>query len=245
MTWKQKLASGQRELADQPFIYEIRVRGRLDNEYWAEWFEGMTITVEETGETVLYGPLPDQAALYGLLSRLRDLAIPLLSVNVLKANSRAGVRLRNQRRKIRINWVLLLIYLVLAGALSSMTVFLTSEGLIHTALALTILFTLLGGIAYGFFIGDGGKGWLVLAMTVWLSSVITLTLYLTIMGWLPTPLAIATLLFLLACGLIYFLYWWRRREARKANAPAQWEKLGYMSGPSRSEPMRLERGDRK
>jgi hypothetical protein len=245
MTWKHGLAPGQNDLAKPTFIYEIRVKGRLDSEYWAEWFEGMTITAEESGETVLYGPLPDQAALYGLLSRLRDLAIPLLSVNVLKADSRAGMRLRNQRRKIRINWMLVLIYLILAGALSSMTVFLTSEGLLHTALALTVLFTLLGGIAYGFFIGDGGKGWLVMAMTVWLSSVITLTLYLTIMGWLPTPLAIAMLLFLLACGLIYFLYWWRRHEVQRANAPVHWEKLGYISGPSHSEPASLEKGDRK
>jgi hypothetical protein len=61
--------------------YEIRARGHLEAEYWAMWFDGMTVTTEENGETVLRGPVADQAALYGLLAKLRDLALPLLSVN--------------------------------------------------------------------------------------------------------------------------------------------------------------------
>jgi len=65
----------------QSEIYEIRVKGRLDGDNWAQWFDGMTVKGCENGETILIGPVADQAALYGLLSRLRDLALPLLSLN--------------------------------------------------------------------------------------------------------------------------------------------------------------------
>jgi hypothetical protein len=61
-------------------IYAIRVFGRL-NERWQDWFDGFTITVEENGETVLSGPVIDQAALHGLLKKIRDLGMPLISVN--------------------------------------------------------------------------------------------------------------------------------------------------------------------
>lgn len=64
----------------QPAVYEIRVKGRLQEGYWHRWFEGMAVTMTENGETVLRGEVADQAALYGLLARLRDLALPLLSV---------------------------------------------------------------------------------------------------------------------------------------------------------------------
>ncbi len=61
-------------------IYRIKVKGRLDSDYWSLWFDGMTVTSEKNGETVIYGPVADQAALYGLLSRIRDLGLPLLLV---------------------------------------------------------------------------------------------------------------------------------------------------------------------
>ncbi len=62
-----------------PGIYEIRLQGHLD-EQWAEWFEGLTITLEDNGETRLTGPVVDQAALHGLLKKVRDLGMPLISV---------------------------------------------------------------------------------------------------------------------------------------------------------------------
>ena len=62
-----------------PVIYQIRVKGHLDN-HWSAWFDGMTITNQPNGEAVLVGPLVDQAALHGLLSRIRDLGLPLLAV---------------------------------------------------------------------------------------------------------------------------------------------------------------------
>jgi hypothetical protein len=64
---------------DQPAIYEIRLKGHLVPQ-WADWFEGLTITLEEDGNTLLAGTVIDQSALHGLLKKVRDLAMPLLSV---------------------------------------------------------------------------------------------------------------------------------------------------------------------
>ncbi|MBE9508487.1 MAG: hypothetical protein IMY86_10600 [Chloroflexi bacterium] len=58
---------------------EIRVKGRID-EHWSDWFDGLTITHTDQDETVLTGSIVDQAALYGLLSKLRNLGLPLVSV---------------------------------------------------------------------------------------------------------------------------------------------------------------------
>ena len=64
---------------DEPGLYEIRIKGHLDDK-WAAWFGGLTLTREDNGETLLIGPVVDQAALHGLLRKVRDLAMPLLSV---------------------------------------------------------------------------------------------------------------------------------------------------------------------
>jgi len=63
--------------------YEIRIKGHLDSG-WVDWFGGLTITLEVDGDTLLAGPVVDQAALYGLLKKVRDLGMPLLSVNLMK-----------------------------------------------------------------------------------------------------------------------------------------------------------------
>ena len=60
-------------------IYRIKVKGHLDRR-WTEWFGGLTITLEDNGETLLTGPVEDQAALHGLLRKVRDLGLPLISV---------------------------------------------------------------------------------------------------------------------------------------------------------------------
>ena len=64
----------------QPMVYQIRIKGHLGRQ-WTDWFEGLTITLEEDGETLFVGPVADQAALFGLLKKVRDLGMPLLSVN--------------------------------------------------------------------------------------------------------------------------------------------------------------------
>ena len=63
----------------QPVVYEIRIKGHLGSQ-WTDWFGGLTITLEEDGVTILTGPVVDQAALYGLLRKVRDLGMPLVSV---------------------------------------------------------------------------------------------------------------------------------------------------------------------
>jgi len=63
----------------EPGLYEIRIKGHLDDR-WADWFGGLTITLEDNGDTLLTGPVVDQAALHGLLRKVRDLGMPLLSV---------------------------------------------------------------------------------------------------------------------------------------------------------------------
>lgn len=63
----------------EPGLYEIRIKGHLDGR-WAEWFGGLTITPEDNGITLLTGPVADQAALHGLLRKVRDLGMHLLSV---------------------------------------------------------------------------------------------------------------------------------------------------------------------
>ena len=68
------------EYHDESGLYEIRLKGHL-NDRWANWFEGLTITLEDNGETLLTGPVTDQAVLHGLLRKVRDLGLPLLSVN--------------------------------------------------------------------------------------------------------------------------------------------------------------------
>ncbi len=68
-----------------PVDYQIRVKGHLGSE-WTEWFEGMVITLEGEDVTVLSGPVADQAALYGLLKKVRDLGLPLLSVNCVESS---------------------------------------------------------------------------------------------------------------------------------------------------------------
>jgi hypothetical protein len=67
---------------DHP-IYQIRLEGQLGPE-WSEWFDGLDITLQENGEMVLSGPLPDQAALHGVLARICDLGMVLISVNRVK-----------------------------------------------------------------------------------------------------------------------------------------------------------------
>ena len=65
--------------AGQPMVYQIRIKGHLGRQ-WADWFEGLAITLEDNGETLLTGAVIDQAALHGLLRKVRDVAMPLISV---------------------------------------------------------------------------------------------------------------------------------------------------------------------
>jgi len=65
---------------EKPRVYQIRLQGHLDQQ-WADWFGGLMIVLAENGDTVLTGLVVDQAALHGLLKKVRDLGMPLISVN--------------------------------------------------------------------------------------------------------------------------------------------------------------------
>jgi len=80
-------------------VYQIRVKGHLGSQ-WADWFGGMTITPTDNGDTLLTGPVVDQAALYGLLKRVRDLGVPLISAVWIKSGQSKvpGVKVRIERR---------------------------------------------------------------------------------------------------------------------------------------------------
>ena len=69
---------------DSQGVYRIKVKGSLDRK-WSDWFDGFTISPQANDETLLTGPVPDQAALHGLLAKIRDLGLPLLSVKRLEA----------------------------------------------------------------------------------------------------------------------------------------------------------------
>jgi hypothetical protein len=64
---------------EQPMVYQVRIRGHLGNQ-WQDWFGGLTITLDDNGETLFTGPVVDQAALHGLIKKVRDLGLPLVSV---------------------------------------------------------------------------------------------------------------------------------------------------------------------
>ncbi len=68
-------------------VYEIRLKGHLEAR-WEQWFDGLSITLEENGNTLLSGPLADQAALHGILKKVRDLGLTLLSVNSVEPDTK-------------------------------------------------------------------------------------------------------------------------------------------------------------
>jgi hypothetical protein len=81
----------------KPMVYQIRIQGHLGRQ-WTDWFEGLTIMRKDNGDTVLTGPVVDQAALYGLLKKVRDLGLPLLSVMRVEP-AQADVNETHQSRK--------------------------------------------------------------------------------------------------------------------------------------------------
>ena len=78
------------EAHQAPGLYEIRLKGHLDDR-WADWFGSLTITREDNGDTLLTGPVVDQAALHGLLRKVRDLGLPLIAVNLVEPKQANGL----------------------------------------------------------------------------------------------------------------------------------------------------------
>jgi hypothetical protein len=74
-----------KQIPNQAVIYQIRLKGHLGDE-WTDWFDGLTIMLDEDGDTLLTGPVIDQAALHGLLKKVRDLGLTLVSVVSIQPN---------------------------------------------------------------------------------------------------------------------------------------------------------------
>jgi len=85
------------ENRDEPGHYTIRIQGHLDAR-WAARFAGLTLTLEDNGDTLLTGPVVDQAALHGLLRKVRDLAMPLVSVTRVRPDPAAVAQVVRQEK---------------------------------------------------------------------------------------------------------------------------------------------------
>ena len=201
--------TGEIEAAyDQPpFLYEIRVKGRLSDEQWTSWFDDLAVTFAG-GESTLRGKALDHAALYGLLARLRDLAIPLVAVRVLDAEAQHKLAQTSRRYDLMINGLLVALYLLLLGGLATITVFVAP--VINVALALTLLFALLGALAHAFWLWSGQRVWRWVSYALWPAAALTFLIFIPLSGLMPPALGIAVMLLLLASGLLYAIYFLRR-----------------------------------
>jgi hypothetical protein len=193
-----------------PFLYEIRVKGRLSSEQWTAWFDDLNLSYRK-GESVLSGCVPDHAALYGLLARLRDLAIPLVAVRVLDEQAQRSLARQSRRYDLAINALMAGVYLALLGGLTAITVLVAP--LINPALAIALLFAGLAGMAHAFWVWSGVRYWRWLANLAWPAAAITFAIYIPLSGVLPAALGIAILLFLIAGALVYLISILRRQSA--------------------------------
>jgi hypothetical protein len=196
------------EFVSPPFVYEIRVKARLSSEQWMSWFDDLTLSTDK-GESTLRGRAADHAALYGVLARLRDLAIPLLSVKVLDAEAQRKLARQSRRYDLMINLLLVVIYLALIGGLASITVFVAP--IINTALALALLFALLGGLAHAFWLWSEQVAWRWITYVAWPAAAITFLVFIPVSGVLPPAVGIGIMLILGAGGLVYLVTYLRRR----------------------------------
>ena len=115
----------------QPVVYQIRLKGHLDSQ-WTDWFEGLSITLEEDGDTLLTGPVVDQAALHGLLKKVRDLGMPLISVNQVQFQETHPYRSKKEKEmntikstteidlrvKLALLWIFVVLLMVYADIVS-------------------------------------------------------------------------------------------------------------------------------
>ncbi len=222
------------EFIKAPFLYEIRVKGRLSSEQWTSWFDDLTISTDK-GESTLRGRAPDHAALYGLIARLRDLAVPLVAVKVLDADAQNKLAEQSRRYDLTINALQVVIYLVLLGGLASITVFLAP--IINTALALALLFALLAGLAHAFWFWSRQAPWRWAAFAGWLAAAVCFLIYVPVSGVLPPAIGIGLMLILGAAGLLYLFYYLSSRAEDIRSSLTQGQSPGELVKPDNSEPV--------
>ncbi len=188
------------ENATQPFYYEIRVKGALSKKQWVDWVDDVTLSTSK-GETTLRGVMPDHAALYALLGRLRDLAIPLLALTVLDARSRHKMTLQSRLYRVAIQLGILVVYLLLLGVLIAFTVALTLGGAMHSALAIALLFAAIGALSWLFSLWSGLKVWRLMTLVMAPASILTFLIFAMVTQVMHPAVGIGLILLCAAFGI--------------------------------------------
>lgn len=215
----------------QPMIYQIRIKGHLGTPQWTDWFDGLTITLEEDGETLLSGPVADQAALHGLLKKVRDLGTPLVSINRVQSNetypysSKKGDQKMNTIKsttridpkiKLSLLWVFVILNIAYADILSLMD----STSPIRTAMAGTPLPA--GGLIAGAILMETSIAMVILSWILnykvnrWVNIVIGALNILAVAtgGHGPYYAFFATVEVVSMLLIIWFAWKWRNPEAQ-------------------------------
>jgi hypothetical protein len=188
-------------------------------ERWTAWFDDLAISFAK-GESVLRGRAEDHAALYGLIARLRDLAVPLVAVRVLDRDAQVKMRRQNRRYDLMINLLLMVAYALLLGGLVAMTVFVAP--MINTAMALTLLFASLAALAHAFWLWKEQPWWRWTFYFFVGAAAISFLVYIPVSGIMSTALALAVTLLFLAGGVIYLIYALRRRAEGVRESLVDW-----------------------
>lgn len=205
-----------------PPLYEIRIAGHLSPQ-WMDWFEGLTITLEEDGTTLLSGSVADQAALHGLLKKVRDLGMPLVSVN--QIHSKQGEIKMNPIKKIDTKvvlstlWIVVMINMLKADILS---LFIpgAAEELARTSASVGASIPQL--MLIGAIMGQPGIAMIILSRVLkhginrWLNIVVSIVTIAYIWGGMasyPHYIFIATIETICLLLIVGFAWTWRNVEA--------------------------------
>lgn len=136
-----------------------------------------------------------------------------------------------QKPRGRSPWPLILVYLLVMGGLIALTVFLTDDLNLAVELGLLLLFGLLGGVAYSFFLNGEGRGWQILSVLEWIAALIAGTVYMVEYDLLTESLAIAILFFMAAGLVLYTTYRRGDADGRNLNRGIRWRQLGVEDEP--------------
>ena len=212
------------------YFYEIRIAGHLDAR-WADWFDGMSITLEEDGNTILSGPVADQAALHGLLKKVRDLGMPLVSVNQVQFDethqdhSKQGEMKMNSIKKIDTKvllstlWIVVMINMLKADILSGFIPAMAEE-LARTSVSVGASIPQL--MLFGAIMGQLGIAMIILSRVLryeinrWVNivaGIVTIAYIWVGMTTYPHYIVIATVETLCLLLIVWFAWKWRNVEA--------------------------------
>lgn len=213
-----------------PPLYEIRIAGHLSAQ-WMDWFEGLTVTLEEDGNTLLSGPVADQAALHGLLKKVRDLGMPLVSVNQVQFDethqdhSKQGEMKMNSIKKIDTKvllstlWIVVMINMLKADILSGFIPAMAEE-LARTSVSVGASIPQL--MLFGAIMGQLGIAMIILSRVLkyeinrWVNivaGIVTIAYIWVGMTTYPHYIVIATVETLCLLLIVWFAWKWRNVEA--------------------------------